>query len=116
MDAPDIETACREVILEWRNPVELAFFAEKRHGYGNSDGGFGIIYPEDLDEYQVEVEKIHIPKDHLLVYGYAHAMAPGYELLVLETKYLSVLAQMLTNLGLSREAARVSALVNEKNV
>ena len=116
MDAPDVEAACREVILEWRNPSELALFAEKRHGYGNSDGGFGIIYPGDLDEYQVEVEKIHIPKDHLLVYGYAHATPPGYELIVLETKYLSVLAKSLTDLGLSNEAARVSALVNEKNV
>ena len=99
------------------NPaVELALFAEKRHGYGNSDGGFGVIYPEDLDEYQVQVEKVHIPEKHLLVYGYAHAMPPGYELLVLEKKYLSVLAQSLANLGLSSEAARVSALINEKNV
>lgn len=113
MDIPDEESACREVILEWRNPSELAAFAEKRHGYGNSDGGFGVTYPEDLDEYQLIVEKIHIPRGYLLVYGYAHACPPGYGILVLEAMYLDVLAKTLAGLGLKNEVRRVRTLINE---
>ena len=111
MDAPSPEAACRQAIAEWRHPTELESFAENRHGYANSDGGFGVIYPEDLDEYDREVDKVHIPEGHLLVYGYAFVEPPGYEILILEDLYLGTLAQVLAELGLPNEAKRVSSLV-----
>ena len=67
------EAACREIISQWSQLSELADFAERRHGYGNSDGGFGITYPGDLDEYEIEVEGIKIPNGSVLLYGYAFA-------------------------------------------
>ncbi len=39
----------RAAIESWSNTAELAAFAEKGHGYGNSDSGFGVIYADDLD-------------------------------------------------------------------
>jgi hypothetical protein len=40
---------------------QLAEFAAVRQGFCNSNGGHGVTYPEDLDEYEREVEKIAIP-------------------------------------------------------
>ncbi|WP_434155708.1 hypothetical protein [Pseudomonas sp. JZ134] len=88
------EAACREVISQWSQLSELADFAERRHGYGSSDGGFGITYPGDLDEYDIEVEGIKIPNGSVLLYSYAFALPPGYELLVSEYHYLTVLAHV----------------------
>lgn len=106
-----MEVACREVILEWPRLAELAAFARQRRGYGNSNGGFGVTYPEDLDEFQREVEHIQIPSGSLLVYGYACAQPPGYELLVPERTYLMVLASVLFMAGYASEAAGIQALL-----
>jgi hypothetical protein len=45
---------------------QLAEFATVRQGFCNSDGGHGLTYPEDLDGYEREVEKITIPHGHVL--------------------------------------------------
>lgn len=105
------EAACREIISQWSQLSELAGFAERRHGYGNSDGGFGITYPGDLDEYEIEVEGIKIPNGSVLLYGYAFALPPGYELLVSEHDYLTVLAHILLEQNLQGEAEKVRALM-----
>jgi len=110
LNAPEPRVACAEVILDWGQLSQLADFAELRHGYANSNGGFGIIYPEDLDEYSVEVEGIHIRPGSLLVYGLAHAVPPGWEILVDERFYLHVLSSVLREHGLAAEATRVERL------
>jgi hypothetical protein len=111
VDAPEEIVACREVIMEWPMLAQLAEFAQQRHGYGNSDGGFGILYPEDIDEFQMLINGVHIPKGSLLVYGFAIAQPPGYELLVSERSYLAVLVSVLSEAGLPGEAATVRALL-----
>lgn len=115
MDAPEPEAACREVILEWRTLSELATFAERRHGYGNSDGGFGICYPTDLDEYEIQVEGVHIPAGSLLVYGYAIAIPPGYEILVDESLYLRTLSKIFWEQGSVSNAKRIDLLLKESS-
>jgi hypothetical protein len=112
MDAQEPSAACREVILEWSTLSELADFAERRLSYGNSDGGFGVIYPEGLDEYDIEVEGIRIPTGSLLIYGWAFASPPGYEVLVDEKLYLGTLRDVLWERGLIAGAERVAALLN----
>ncbi len=112
LDAPEPIAACREVILDWSQLYRLADFAELRHGYGNSDGGFGVIYSEDLDKYQIQVGRVNIPPGTLLVYGLAIAMPPGWEVLVEESVYLSVLLSILKEHGLAAEAGRVDLLLN----
>ena len=111
MDAPDTKTACREVIQEWGTLSKLVGFAVKRHGYGNSDGGFGVMYPEDLDEYNIHVQGIRIPAGMLLLYGHAFANPPGYEILVSETEYLRNLIDVLWERGLIVDAEKVTLLL-----
>jgi len=111
MQAPNPILACREAILAWSRLRELAEFAEQRRGYMNSDGGFGIEYPEGLDEYQKAVEKIEIPAGSVMVSGYCIAVPPGYDILVPERVYLTVLAEILTENSLLKEARRVESLV-----
>jgi len=110
VEAPEPNVACREVIFSWSRLPELAKFAQCRRGYGNSDGGFGVIYPDDLDEFQRQVEGVQIPKGSLLIYGYANAQPPGYEFLLSEHYYLTVLAGVLSEAGHANEAATVRAL------
>ena len=111
MEAPNSSAACREAILDWRQLSELADFAELRHGYCNSDGGFGVMYPGDLDEYDVLVDGVHIPVGYVLVFGLAMAAPPGWEILVDERAYLRVLADVLKERGLAAEAVQVIALI-----
>lgn len=112
MDAPDARTACREVIHAWTTLSQLVDFAERGHGFGNSDGGFGAIYPGDVDGYMAEVEGIHVPDGWVLLYGYAFAIPPGYEILLEESVYLRNLVEVLRERGLSAEAERAIALLN----
>ncbi len=58
---PDLETACLDAIQHWSSLKELAGFAAQRHGYGDSNGGFGIHYPGDLDKYDRYAEVRFIP-------------------------------------------------------
>ena len=97
----------REIIEAWSRIEELPGYAMKRHGFGDSNGGFGITYPEDLDEYQREVEKVTIPAGMVQAYGY-WGPPQGYEFLVAEARYLSVLAKILIEKGLANEAACVT--------
>lgn len=113
MDAPEPEAACREVILEWRTLSELATYAERRHGYGNDNGGFGVRYPTDLDEYETQVLGMHIPAGSLLAYGYAFANPPGYEILVNESLYLRTLSKIFRELGSVSDAERIDVLLKE---
>lgn len=111
MDAPDAQMACREVIDAWSNLAQLVGFAEQRHGFGDSNGGFGAIYPDDVDGYMAEVEGVHVPDGWVLLYGYAFAIPPGYEILVEEPVYLRNLLDMLQEHGLGLEAERISVLL-----
>ncbi|MDP9912228.1 hypothetical protein J2W27_004352 [Variovorax boronicumulans] len=114
MDAPEPSVACREVILEWTRLSQLADFAERRHGYGNSNGGFGVDYPEDLDEYDIHVDGVRIPEGSLLLYGYEIAIPPGYEILVDEKVYLCTLREILLERGLVADAERVAVLLADE--
>jgi hypothetical protein len=112
-DAPDLETACRDAIRHWSSLQDLAEFASESHGYGDSDGGFGVTYPGDLDEYAREVEGQFIPPGYLTVYGF-WGLPDGYEVLVPEKFYLSVLAKVLAEQGLSQESQQVQALADQR--
>ena len=68
-NVPDPTMAALIAIRHWRDKAALARFAADRHGFGDSDGGFGITYPSDLDEHDRQVEGVTIPEDHVLAYG-----------------------------------------------
>ena len=106
-----IEMRIREVIASWRSVTELASFALRHHGYGNSDGGFGVIYPGDLDEYEKEVERKLIPEGSVELYGY-WGPPEGYEFTISEAYYLQVLATVLREAGFSKEADDIDRQAN----
>ncbi|MCY7294875.1 hypothetical protein [Alteromonas sp. a30] len=101
-----------EEISLWSKLPELSKFAVKRHGYGNSDGGFGVTYEHDLDDYDREVEGNYIPKGCLEVYGF-WGKPDGYEFHISEKDYLLVLAEVLKKEGFEPEAKEVLNKVTE---
>ncbi|WP_136810751.1 hypothetical protein [Desulfosediminicola flagellatus] len=103
-----------EVIGFWSDLSQLSEFAKKRHGYGNSDGGFGITYEHDLDDYDRDVEGSFIPKGHVEVYGY-WGKPDGYEIHIKEHDYLLVLAEVLEKEGLKLAAQFVVEQLHEIN-
>lgn len=110
MEPPAPEAAVRDAIRHWSSLTALAEFAIQRHGYGNTDGGFGVTYPGDLDEYDRVVDGANIPDGFVEVYGF-WGPPDGYEILVAESLYLDTLAAVLLAAGHEAEAKRVRSLV-----
>lgn len=112
MDTPIPENAIREVIRHWSRLTDLAHFAVQGHGFGDDNGGFGVIYPNDIDEYGRVVEGISIPDGFVQIYGF-WGLPNGYEFLIMERFYLEVLIDILTEKGYLIEASQVRALLCE---
>jgi hypothetical protein len=113
VDAPDPEGAARDAIRHWRRLPDLAGFAELGHGYGDSDGGFGVTYPGDLDGYDRLTLGDRIPAGYVRTYGF-WGPPDRYAVLVPEADYLAALAGELAAAGHSAEAARVRALAQQR--
>jgi hypothetical protein len=110
VEAPDPETAVRNAIGSWPSLSALADFAVRRHGFGNTDGGFGVTYPDDLDDYDRAAGHL-VPAGYVAVYG-LWGPPDGYEVFVDETFYLATLVAVLKSHGLLAEAQRVQAIGN----
>jgi hypothetical protein len=87
-------------------------FAVRRHGYGNTDGGFGVIYPSDLDGADRAAGE-NIPDGFVQVYGF-WGPPDGYELFVSESEYLDVLAGVLGSAGHPRESEQIRSLAERQ--
>ena len=85
--------------------VQLAELAAARRGFGNSDVGFGVIYPDDLDPDEREREPIR--DGCVRVYG---DWGKAFEFDVAERAYLAVLAKALRENGMTKEAERVEGI------
>jgi hypothetical protein len=115
VEEPEPEAAARDVIRHWSRLSELAEFAACRHGFGDSDGGFGVTYPGDLDEYDRVVDGVRIPEGYVRVYGF-RGPPDGYEVLVPEAVYLGQLAGALSAAGHAGEAEQVQSLAEQRHV
>ena len=107
--APDTPTnrAILDAMRSWSRAADLSGFAAARHGYGNSDGGFGVTYPSDMDADELEASGL----EDGMVMVYAFFGPPdGSELAVPESEYLDCLAAFLDAHALAADAARVRAL------
>ena len=100
------ETLIREVLKAWGYKERLVEFAKNRHGFGNSDGGFGVSYPSDAKQFEEEP----IQEGYVEIYGF-WGPPNGYERLVRESEYLEVLAKVLRELGLQQDAEEVESLI-----
>jgi hypothetical protein len=101
-DAPDHEAACFDVIRNTIPLLRLAEFAIRRVSYGNSDRGCGLDYG-DLGDGRV------LPPGQILIYDF-WGPPDGYEVIVPEAVYLSVLAQVLYQNGFAADAEQVQRL------
>ena len=108
--APEPQMAIAEVVRHWSQLKDLAKFAVCRHGFGDSDGGFGLNYPGDLDESDRET----IPLGSVLLYGF-WGLPDGWELLVPESLYLLTLGEIFAGAGLHAEAASVRAAAQQRS-
>ena len=54
--------AALTAIRHWYDKPALVQFALARHGFGDTNGGFGITYPGDLDDHERMVEGRVIPE------------------------------------------------------
>ncbi len=111
MDTPIPENAIREVIRHWSSLTDLAKFAALGHGFGDDNGGFGLTYSSDLDEYGRVVDGIQIPDGFVQVYGF-WGPPNKYEFLIKERFYLEVLIDVLTENGHTTEANGVRSLLD----
>jgi hypothetical protein len=107
-ETPTLRAAV-ESIRHWPRLSELMTFTLARHGYGDTDGGFGVTYPGDLDEHDLHVDGVTTPSAHVQVYGF-RGHPDGYEYAVPEADYLDVLAAVLDAHALPAEAERVRNL------
>ena len=112
MRVPEPEAAAREAIRHWSRLWALAEFADHRHGFGDSDGGFGVTYPGDLDAFD-RVDGMMIPESFVMVYGFWD-LPDGYAVLVAEQAYLDTLAIVLSEAGHAAEAGRVRSLAEKQ--
>ena len=87
----DIESTIRRSPSLMR---ELGGHALARHGWGDSDGGFGVTYPSDLDEWDRVVEKVEIPDGFVELYG-LWGPPDGYRFVIRESSYLEHLVRVL---------------------
>ncbi|RCU50090.1 hypothetical protein DU002_10330 [Corallincola holothuriorum] len=71
-------------------------YALKRHGFGGDDGFYGVTYPNDLDEYQIEIEGEFIP-DGFVEINYWDG--EHKEIQIPERKYLESLKDYLSKNG-----------------
>ena len=88
---------------------KLSGYALARHGWGDSDGGFGVTYSTDLDEYDRHVDGIEIPNGHVLLYGFG-GPPDGYEFVISEAEYIASLLRILSQDIVGSDAAVLKSL------
>ena len=98
--------AALTAIRHWPDKAALARLAKERHGFADSNAGFGIVYPGDVDDVDRDLDGREIPNGFVLAYGF-WGPPDGYEVFVPEWLYRDVLAEVLECLGMSREAAGI---------
>ncbi len=106
-DTPELQTVL-DAMRSWWPISELATFAELRHGYGNSDGGFGVIYPADRDDD--ESTAASLVEGEVLVYAF-FGPPDGYEYIVPEAVYLECVAAYFRAHDRADDVRRVEALM-----
>lgn len=112
MEAQNAEDVARDAIRHWWRLTDLAGFAVAGHGYGDSNGGFGVTYPGDLDDFDRASGK-SIPDGFVLVYAF-WGPPDGYEVLVPEAVYLGQLASVLSTAGHTAEVEQVRSLAEQR--
>lgn len=89
----------------WPTGEDLVLYAIRRHGFGGDDGFYGVTYPDDLDEYQVEVKGEFIPEGFVEINYWD---GEHKEIQVPELRYLESLKDHLRRTGLELLAEKLA--------
>lgn len=84
---------------------EIMNCANNRYSYMGDNGYYGVTYPEDLDEYQREVEGKFIPNGYVEI---AYWDGDFQEIKVLEKEYLDELRVYLEQSGQFKLALKLN--------
>lgn len=60
-----------EFIFSDIEAVDLLKYAKEAHGFVADEGAYWVLYPSDLDEYEIEVEGHKIPEEMVEIYQWA---------------------------------------------
>lgn len=93
---------------DWPSDEQLVDFAERSTGFGGDDGYYGILYPEDLDEYDKKVNGDFIPEGFIEIYYWN---GPEDIVHVEEQFYLQQLLTYLKKNASSTLVTRVELLI-----
>jgi hypothetical protein len=100
--------AIRNLFLySWPSDAQLVDYAEKGHGFGGEDGYYGVIYPNDLDEFD-KANGETIQQGYLEIYYWND---PDSYIHVTEEQYLTELAGYLRTKKLLDLAVRAERLI-----
>jgi hypothetical protein len=106
-----------EEVLAAQPLARATQYATERQSWCNSDGGHGVTYPEDLDEYEREVEGAAIEAGYVLLFGRTNvprsSRASAFEVCLPECIYLDVLANKLEANGSTEESENIRKLSRE---
>jgi hypothetical protein len=102
-DTPELKTLINVIVsYSAYSDARLIEAAVQRRGLSNSDGGFGVIYPSDLDDYDRATQPL-IPPGFVCVYTFFGAR-DGDEFTIPESLYLEVLELWLFMRDVKHEA------------
>ena len=103
--------AAVDAIRNWQVLTDLVTFARERHGYGNSDGYFGITYPGDLDDCD-RVNGESISEGNVEAYAW-YGATDGDTHILSELEYLTLLRQYFSVCRQEDLAASIARLQTE---
>lgn len=109
----DVERDIREALGWCFLPDNLADFAIRRVSFGSE--GYGMHFPEALDDYDRETLGIHVPEGHVEIYGF-DGRPGGFRHIVPEIVYLTVLAGFLRDGGRTEDAETVEQLIPHRRL
>lgn len=105
--------AAIDAIRNWSNCAQLVEFAIARHGYSNTDSMSGVIYPNDLDEFDRLTDQI--PARNVEVYAwYGEFTGPCYA--IREKQYLLLLREYLLLHQEYEHVSSIEALLQQVNI
>ena len=96
-------------VLRHNSHANLVQYALARHGWGDTDGGFGTTYSTDLDDYDRHVDGVSIADGHVHLYGF-WGLPDGYEFQISESDYIFHLIRFVRDTNASLDLSSLESL------
>ncbi|GAB5407631.1 MAG: hypothetical protein Aurels2KO_58620 [Aureliella sp.] len=98
-----------DLVLRHNSHSNLVRYALARHGWGDTDGGFGTTYSTDLDDCDRHVDGVSIADGHVQLYGF-WGLPDGYELQISESDYISHIIRHVLDVDATSDLSSLESL------